>query len=262
MKKIFMLIVAALLCASPMSAQRQGQSQTRRTGENRRSGNVVLAKKKHAFYLGVKGGLDLTTMTQPDECDLYDGMGMGFSGGLVGRVRFNPATPTSAAGTGLLGAGLELKYKQNKVKTIGTDESGKANADFSVNYFEVPVYLQVFPFYKTDNMNTFYIEVGPDFAGVMGRSPKSLTVGKTSGDFSQVTYNLDTDGSQLKGMDIRVMAGLGYDFAIKNSNHETTSLIGINARYYLGTSKLAGNFNSKMSTMEVSLSWMFSIGKL
>ena len=58
------------------------------------------------------------------------------------------------------------------------------------------------------------------------------------------------------------MAGIGYDFAIKNEKHEATNLIGINARYYMGTSKLAGNFNSKMNTLEFSISWMFNIGKL
>ena len=31
---------------------------------------------------------------------------------------------------------------------------------------------------------------------------------------------------------------------------------------FLGTSELAKNFKSKMSTFEISLSWMFNIGKL
>ena len=63
-------------------------------------------------------------------------------------------------------------------------------------------------------------------------------------------------------LDGGVMAGIGYDFAIRNDKGEATSLIGINARYYLGTSKLAENFNCKMNTLEISLSWMFNIGKL
>lgn len=257
MKKILLFIFAAMLCTS-MDAQRNVQPQ--RGGG--RSAKPGLAQKKHSFYVGLKGGVDLSTMTQPDECDLYDGAGIGFSGGVVGRARFGQATPNAPAGTGLLGAGIELKYKQNKVKTIGTDESGKANADLNIGYFEVPVYVQVYPFYKSDAMNTFYIEAGPDFAGTMSRSPKSLTVENPSKEWSSVTYNIDNNDSKLKGMDIRIMAGLGYDFAIKNEKHETTNLIGINARYYMGTSKLAGNFNSKMSTFEISLSWMFNIGKL
>lgn len=257
MKKIFVLVVASLLCSS-MFAQRNAQPQ-RGSGRSAKPG---LAQKKHSFYAGFKGGVGFTTMSQPDECDLYDGFGTGFSGGVVGKARFNQATPNAPAGTGLWGAGIELKYKQNAVKTIGTDEAGNTNADLSVGYFEVPVYVQIYPFYKSDAMNTFYIEVGPDFAGTMSRKPQSLTVDNLSGEYSSVTYNLDTDNSKLKGMDFRVMAGVGYDFAIKNSKHETTNLIGINARYYMGTSKLAENFNSKMNTLEISLSWVFNIGRL
>lgn len=257
MKKILLFIFATMLCTS-MDAQRNVRPQ--RGGG--RSAKPELAQKKHSFYVGLKGGVDISTMTQPDECDLYDGAGIGFSGGVVGKVRFGQATPNAPAGTGLFGAGLELKYKQNKVKTIGTDESGKANADLSIGYFEVPVYVQIYPFYRSDAMNTFYIEAGPDFAGTMGCSPKSLSVDNLEGQYSAVTYHLDDDSSKLKGMDVRVMAGLGYDFAIKNEKGEPTSLIGLNVRYYLGTSKLADNFNCKMNTLEVSLSWMFNIGKL
>jgi len=257
MKKILLLIFATMLCTS-MDAQRNVQSQ--RGGG--RSAKPGLAQKKHSFFLGLKGGLDLTTMTQPDECNLYDGAGLGFNGGIVGKARFGQATPNAPAGTGILGVGLELKYKQNTVKTIGTDESGKNNADLNVGYFEVPVYLQLYPFYRSDAMNTFYIEVGPDFATAISRKPQSLSVNNLSGAYSSVKYNFDSNDSKLKGMDVRIMAGIGYDFAIKNDKHEATNLIGLNARYYMGTSKLAGNFNSKMSTIEVSISWMFSLGKL
>lgn len=258
MKKVVVLILTAMLCTMSFAAQRSAQSQA----QGGRSAKPIVAQKKHAFYVGVKAGLDLSSMTQPDECDLYDGTGVGFSGGVVGKVRFNQASPSAPAGTGLLGAGIELKYKQNKVKTIGTDESGKTNADLSIGYFEVPVFIQVYPFYQSDALNSFYLEAGPDFAGTLSCSPKSLTVNNLTGDNSDVTYKLDCDNSKLKGMDVRLMAGIGYDFALKNEKQETTSLIGINARYYMGTSKLAGNFNSKMNTLEISLSWMFNIGKL
>ena len=84
-----------------------------------------------------------------------------------------------------------------------------------------------------------------------------------SDNYGSVTYNFDTDGSKLKGMDVRLMAGVGYEFAVsKNNKGETENLIGLNARYYMGTSKLASNFDSKMNTIEISLSWMFSLGKL
>ena len=243
-----------MLCVSTYA---QRDAQPKRSGS--RSATPSLAQKNHSFFLGVKGGIDISTMTQPDECNLYDAAGLGFNAGVVGKVRFNRATPNAPAGTGLLGAGVELKYKQNTVKTIGTNEKGEQNAKLSVGYFEVPVYVHVYPFYKSDVMNTFYVEAGPDFAGTMTRSPKSLTV-ETPGE--RITYNIEDGNTKLKGMDVRIMAGIGYDYAIKNEKHETTNLVGVNMRYYIGTSKLAGNFNSKMNTLEISLSWMFNIGKL
>lgn len=258
MKKIFLLMLASLLCTTTMFAQREGRPQSQR-GEGREVKHKV-AIKKNSFYLGIKAGADFTTMTQPDECDLYDGAGFGYSGGIVGRVRFGQASSRSMGGTGLLGAGLELKYKLNTVKTIGTDEEGEANADLSIGYFEVPLYVQVYPFYKTNGMSNFYVEVGPDFAGTMSRSPKSLTVETPGGAYGGYKYHLDDDQSSLKGMDIRLMAGIGYDFAIKGGNNSKKHLVGVNARYYMGTSKLAGNLNSKMNTFEVSLSWMFNVG--
>ena len=55
-----------------------------------------------------------------------------------------------------------------------------------------------------------------------------------SADYSQVTYKLDADGSKLKGLDVRPMAGLGY--TIPGTG------LDVNARYYLGMSKMAENF--------------------
>ena len=247
-----------MICTS-MSAQNENGHPQRGSG---RSATPGLAQKKHSFYLGVKGGVDFTSMTQPEECDLYDGFGVGYSGGVAGKVRFGKATASAPAGTGMWGAGIEIKYKLNTVKTRATDETGKENAKLSVGYIEVPIYAQFYPFYKSDAMNTFYIEAGPSIAGTMTRSPKTLTMSNLNGEYTSVTYHTNDGGSKLKGMDIRIMAGLGWDFPIKNSKHETSSLIGINARYYFGFNKLAENFNCKMNTIEVSLSWMFNIGNM
>lgn len=248
MKKIILLIVGMLLGASSF-AQSQAPGRT---------AQPVEAHKNHAFYLGLKAGLDLTTMTQPKESKLYKAMGVGYSAGVVAKARFNSASPSAPAGTGLLGLGIELKYKLNSVKTIGTSENGKENCDMNLGYFEIPLYLQLFPFYKSDAMNTFYFEAGPDFAILASKSPKTLSVFNTTPGVPSVTYDIGA----LKGGDVRVLVGLGYDFPIKNSNHVTTNLIGLNARYYIGTSSLANNFKSKMNTFEISLSWMFGIGRI
>lgn len=209
--------------------------------------------KSNAFFIGLKVGGTLTTMSQPNEGKLYDGSDFGYSGGLVMKSRFGQASENSVGGTGYFAAGLELKYKLNSVKTLGTDEGEKANAKLSVSYFEVPVYAHIYPFAKSPSLNTFYVEFGASFAGTLSRSPKSLTLDDPNADYSQVTYKLDVDGSKLKGLDVRPLAGIGY--TIPNTG------LDLNARYYLGTSELAGNFPCKMNNVEVSLAWLFNIGK-
>ena len=256
MKKIFVLAMLIMCCDSFSFAQK-----TEKPQKNAPHDTIipVVLEKKHTFFAGLKAGAVFTSMSQPEECDLYDKSGTGFSFGAIVKARFNKANSFSSEGTGPLGVAVELMYKQNTVKTIGTDDKGNANANMSLGYFEVPVYAQFFPFYKTPSMNTLHIDAGLDVAGTMGKKdPKTLTVSGLPGSYGSVTYNVE----KLKGLDVRFIIGLGYDFALKNYKKETTSLIGINARYYAGSSDLAKNFSSKMNSFEVSLSWMFRIGRL
>lgn len=210
-------------------------------------------EKSNAFFVGPKIGGALTTMSQPNEGQLYDASAFGFTGGLAIKSRFGQATENSVGGTGYFGIGVELKYLQNTVKTLGTDDSGNENANLSVNYFNVPIYAQIYPFAKVPNLNTFYVELGLAFVGTLSRSPESLTLKNPSSEYSWVTYNFDTENSTLKGMDVRPLGGIGY--TIPNSG------LDINARYYLGTSSLAGNFPCKFNTLEISVAWFFNAGK-
>lgn len=237
MKKILFLFVA-LLATMPMQAQIADEG-------------IISITQENTFFLGAKLGGVFTSMSQPKECNLYDGMGFGLSAGVAMKIRFGLATEESAPGTGNWGVGLELKYKQNKVKTIGTDESGKANADFSVNYFEMPIYAQYYPFVASNALNTLYVEAGVSFAGTIGCSPESLTVLDLDGGISGVTYWLDGNGSKLKGKDVRPLLGLGYTLPGTG--------LDINARYYFSTSELAGNLPSKMNSFEVSVAWLFNV---
>lgn len=242
MKKI-LFFVAALTFTVPLFAQSDdGEEEI-----------VPVKEKKNAFFLGPKMGGTITSMTQPDEGKLYDGAGFGFTGGLVAKVRFGKASENSVGGTGYFGAGFELKYKQNSVKTLGTNESGKENAKMSIGYFEAPIYVHFYPLPKSRGFNSLYIELGVAFSGTLSRSPENLTLYNPNPNFSQITYNLDTEGSTLKGKDIRPLVGIGY--TIPNTG------LDINVRYCFGTSKLAGNFPCKMSTLEFSLAWLFNIGK-
>ena len=134
MKK-FLFIILALFMTMPMVAQ------TDETDES----PIVLNPKKNAFFLGPKIGGVITSMSQPTEGDLYDGSGFGLSAGMAMKMRFGRANENSVAGTGLWGLGFELKYKQNKVKTFAENDDYDDNASFAVNYFEVPLYLHLYP---------------------------------------------------------------------------------------------------------------------
>lgn len=239
MKKILLLLAVSLL-TMPMMAQTDGS-------DDAPQGNGDL--RKNAFYIGPRFGLSFNSMTDPAEGALYDKSDIGFSAGVTLRARFGKAADGVPAGTGLLGIGLDANYTQNKVKTHAVDDEGNENAAFSMNYFEVPVFVQLYPFYKSDALNTLYVELGAAVAGTVGRSPQSLTLNGLEGELSSVTYNIGTDNSKLKGMDIRPLVGVGY----------TVPGVGfdLNARYYLGTSDLSKNFNCKLSRFEVSLAWMF-----
>ena len=242
MKKILFFIAALSLTVPGFAQSDDGEDDF-----------IPTKTKSNAFFIGPKIGGTVTSMTQPDEGKLYDGSDFGFSGGLAFQARFGKASENSVGGTGYFGAGLELKYKLNSVKTYGTDESGKENAKMSIGYFEVPIFVHVYPIATSPSLNSLYVEFGASVAGTLSRSPKSLTLNNPSADYSQVTYNLDANGSKLKGMDVRPFAGVGY--TIPNTS------LDINARYYIGTSELAGNFPCKMNTLEVSLAWLFNIGK-
>lgn len=210
-------------------------------------------EKSNAFFIGPKIGGTMTTMTQPNEGDLYDASGFSFSGGVAMKARFGQASENSVGGTGYFGVGVEVKYLQNTVKTLGIDDEGEADANLSIGYLDVPVYAQIYPFAKMPSLNPFYVELGVAFAGTLSRSPKSLTVENLNSELSSVTYHLDTDNSTLKGWDVRPLVGVGY--TIPNTG------LDINARYHFGMSELAGNFPCKLNTLEISLAWLFNIGK-
>ena len=225
----FLFLLVAILGVSPVFAQMDGFG-------------PIEKEKKSVFFVGPKVGVTITSMTQPDECNLYDATGIGFSGGIAMKARFGRASENSLEGTGIVGVGLELKYKQSSVKTISED-------NLSLGYFEVPVTLQFYPFTKSNVMNNFYIEVGVAGGLLISKKPDVLTVNSPNANLDYVKYST----GDLKGGDFHPVVGLGY--TIPGTGFD------INARYNIGTSKLAENFPCKMSAIEVSVSWLFKAAK-
>lgn len=234
MKKYFILLFALLGFTSSFAQSEDDDDVFATTSSFKKP-------KSYGLYVGPRLGMTMSTMTQPDECDLYDGAGIGFSGGAAMRLRLGKMSTNSEGGTGIFGIGLDLKYKQNHVKTIGSD-------DLSIGYFEVPIVAQCYPFYKNSAMNGFYIEAGIDLAGVLSKSPDALTVFPNNYRFNEVVYHT----GDLTGFDCRIPVGVGYTFL---------NGFDVNLRYYIGTSDLAKNMACKMSSFEVSLSWLFKVIK-
>lgn len=246
MKKILFFLMA-LLITVPVCAQDDGEE-------------LQIGKpQKNALFIGPKVGLGLTSMSQPDEGKLADGSGLGFAGGLSAKLRFGRATENSAGGTGYWGFGLDLRYKKNSAKTIATSYDDNLNiiednAKINTSYLDIPVYFTVYPFAKSSALNSLYIEAGVSFGILLSRSPNYLEVYNPSELYSYALYTLDNgNGNRLKGGDIHPIIGVGY--TIPKTGLE------FNVRYNIGTTKLANNFPCKMSTLEISLAWMFSAAK-
>lgn len=200
--------------------------------------DFVIREKANIVTLGPRVGATFTTMGQPNECNLYDGAGIGVTLGAALRTRLGRATrDTQEGGTGFLGFGLDLLYKQNNVKTIGSD-------NLNLGYFELPVSVQVFPMARSRYMNKFYVEAGPSFAILASKSPSVIDV-----DQANVSYRI----GDLSGGDVRFLIGLGYTFPKTSLN--------LDVRYYIGTGKLANNFPCKQNSLEIAVSWQFKIAK-
>ena len=227
-----LLLAIALLSTTTIFAQEDDFFST---------GPIPPKPKNYAFFIGPRIGGDITTMTQPNECNLYDAAGIGFSGGVAMKLRLGAMSEDSDGGTGVFGIGLDLKYKQNNVKTIADD-------NLSLGYFEAPIMAQFYPFYKNTKMNSFYLEIGVDIAALLSKNPDLMTVQPNNERYDLVTYHI----SDLKGGDIRIPVGIGYTFP---------KGFDINMRYYLGTSDLAKNMACKMSSFELSVGWLFKVGK-
>lgn len=189
------------------------------------TGNEV--DRPFTIALGAKVGLPFTTMSEPSDIDLDSELGTGFSGGLAANFHFGRRTIISKGGTGWFGLHLEALYAS---RSVGTDSE-------TVNFrmFEVPILAQL---YVTPNV---CIEAGPTFVAAIGVSPEKMYV---DNQFVAI--------GEMKANDVMFTLGAGY----KSPNG-----LFANARYNIGTSDVAGNFDSKMSVISLSIGWLFTVVK-
>lgn len=196
--------------------------------------------RKHYNYelsIGLRGAVGYSTMAESDNLSIADGGMINYGGGLAVNMRFGGKDSKGRAldGQGLFGIGLEVNYKNQGSKIKGND-------NLSLSCIEVPLMLQFYPCYSSKHLKNLYIEVGPTFSGVLSCSPDVIKNGSA-------TYKT----SGIKGYDIKATIGAGYRFSKMSANDGFY----VNARYYLGTSNLAGNFPGKVSSAELSVGYNF-----
>jgi hypothetical protein len=187
-------------------------------------GTYVL--KNYVLSVGPKIGINYSMASDPNDMDLGMSSNIGYSAGLAANIRFGrPAG--KPFGTERFGIQLEALYSMRSLKT------NIENID--MNSFEVPVLFQWY------FLPTFAVEVGPTFTGVLSASPKDFK-------YNNVVYQLD----KMKAYDVMLSVGLNC----KLKNGFTADL-----RYNLGNSDIAGNFQTKVSTISLGIGWLFNVIK-
>lgn len=189
-------------------------------------------KRPLTISVGAKAGVNYSFAGEPKDFDLGIKGGVGFQGGLAVNLHFSDKLDYTPSGTGRWGVQLEGLYA---LRTLKTDEE-----DIKMNCFAVPLLAQ---YYVSPS---FTIEAGPTFTGVLSASPKVLEQGTEAKGIRRIHFE------DLKSLDVMATVGVGY---YHNSGFTAS------ARFNLGLSGLAGNFESKVSSAEVSVGYLFKIFK-
>lgn len=195
-------------------------------------GSEVL--KPYALSIGPKVGVNYSMAGDPsteyNEMDISMSGGIGFSAGIAANLRFGRPVGRPF-GTERFGVQLEALYSMrslsNDVETI------------RMNCFEISVLFQWY------FVPTFAVEVGPTFTGAFSASPKEFIY---DGYYGTEIYHMD----KVKAYDI--MLSIGVNCKLKNGF--TADL-----RYNMGNSDIAGNLQTKVSTISLGIGWLFSVIK-
>lgn len=186
---------------------------------------VTTVLKPYTVTIGPRIGMNYAIAGDPKDMSVGMAGSVGFQAGLAANVRFG--RPAGRPwGTERFGVQLEVLYAMTNLKSDVKN--------ISMSGFQIPV---LFQWYFVPN---FAVEVGPTFSGAFG-GPKEFEVGNGM-------YELNN----LKAFD--VLPTIGVNCKLKNG-----FTAGI--RYGFGLSDLAGNFQTKVSTLQINLGWLFPVVK-
>ena len=183
--------------------------------------------RDYRMFIGPKLGAGVALGSHSDVQNLDFGAAFSYQVGAVYNAHFGRRFELSNGGTGWFGFQIEALYGKNNLK-LGTE-------GFGFSCIEIPVLAQL---YVTP---TFAIEAGATAVKVLGGTPSQIT-------FDGATYGV----GELRGSDVRITAGLCY----KNPMGFM-----IDARYNMGMSPIAGNFDTKVSSFMLSFAYLFNIVK-
>ena len=187
--------------------------------------------RPYRIALGPKVGVGMCLGSHSDQQNLDFGMGIGYQFGAAFNAHFGRRYELSEGGTGWFALQLEAMYGGRNIK-LGSTGLG-------TSCLEVPALAQL---YVIPNLA---LEAGATLVKVFGCSPAELY-------HDGVTYGT----GEIKGSDVMVTAGLAY----KSRLNSSSSLM-LDVRYNMGMSPLAGNFDTKVSTIMLSVAYLFNIVK-
>lgn len=187
--------------------------------------------RPYRLAIGPKVGIGMGMGSHSNLENLDFGMGLGYQVGAAFNAHFGRRYELSCGGTGWFGLQIEAMYGSRNIK-LGAEKLG-------TSCLEVPVLAQL---YFTPG---FALQAGATAVFVLKGTPNELY-------YEGVTYGT----GKIKGSDVMITAGLAYK-ARFNGN----SALLIDARYNVGMSNLAGNFDTKVSSVMLSLSYLFNIVK-
>lgn len=227
MYKRFLLITLALLLSHALFSQNQSGGNPPK-GKDEWKIEDIFGDKSYRIGLGPKVGANLAIATQPTTYNFNFNNGLGYLLGLSANAHFGRRYPQSAGGTGLFGIETEIIYCLRK---LGMEEKEQP---LTMHTIEIPVLVQYYP------TPSIAVEVGPTFTKTLKRTPNQLQL-------EEITLNSD----RLLENDVMLTVGIAYKTPIN---------LMIDFRYNHGLSNMAGNLDSKVSSLALSFVYLFNIG--
>lgn len=222
-RKILLAVFGLLFIAGAVAQVKvdrgygNGEQRTERVKTSRKGSQL-------SIRYGVKGGLNLSTMSNDMGFNPGFGMGAGFRIGAVANFHWGQRTANSLPGTGWFGLQPELVYSYQTVKSDG--------GTIAMSYIQLPVMLKIYP------LASLSVEVGPEFNYLVSTSPESL----------------QADGVSIKTGDCKGFnMGVGF-----GASYELRSGLMFGARYSLGFTDMAKNLKWKNNgNLQVTVGWLF-----